>query len=103
MNTDQEARCLAYNPFDGGKGDDQTRVLRDRIVTARKGGECCICLGNIISGMRVRVQVGVLDGRAKSFRMCEPCCNAMAASWRDDGRAIERRTSMGMLRARVAG
>lgn len=94
-----EARCLAYNPFDGGKGDSDERILSDRMATARKSGPCCICLGEIRPGERIRRQNAIVDGQMASCRMCQSCCEAMALSWVDAGKAIEVRTALGMKRA----
>ena len=92
MTPQQEADCLAYDPFQGDDVDE--RMLSDKIVTARKPGPCCICGETIKPGERVRRQAAIVDGEMFSCRCCEACCEAMAVSWTDDGREIDRRTSM---------
>ena len=97
MTAQQEADCLAYDPFQGDESDE--RILSDKIVTARKEGPCCICGETIRAGERVRRQAAIVDGAMFSCRCCEACCIAMALNWTDGGEAIERRTGMGMRRA----
>jgi hypothetical protein len=99
MTPRQEADCLAYDPFAGDRCEE--RMLSDKIVTARKAGRCCICFETIKPGERVRRQAAIVDGEMFSCRMCEACCIAAAASWTDDGEAIEERTSIGMAAARA--
>lgn len=74
--------------------------VRDKVVTARKGGTCTMCFGQIIPGTRIRSLTAVLDGKIGTERFCNECCNAMAESRRDDGDALEKRYSMGMAAAR---
>ena len=97
LTPEQEADCLAYDPFQGD--DVQERMLSDKIVTARKEGPCCICFETIKAGERVRGQAASVDGEMFSCRCCEACCIAMAQSWADAGEAIEERTAMGMRRS----
>lgn len=100
LTPQQERDCLSYDPFDGGKGDDGVeRILFDRIVTARKSGDCCICFETIQPGERSRRQVAIVDGALGMWRICEACCAACAASWNDAGEAISERTAMGMRKA----
>jgi hypothetical protein len=74
-------------------------MLSDRIVTARKPGPCIICFEIINPKERIRRQVAIVDNKLFSCRMCETCCIAMAKSWKDGGKAIEYRTSIGMKTA----
>lgn len=88
-----EQAALMYDPFagdfeGGGMGD---RILRDKIVTARKAAECFICHESIKPGDRIRSRVEVYDGELMTFKFCQLCCQAMATS--DD--AIEERTQRG--------
>ena len=99
MTPAQERDCLAYDPFAGDRCDE--RMLSDKIVTARKPGRCCICFCTIQPGERTRRQAAIVDGEMFSCRMCQKCCIAAAASWTDDGKAIEERTAMGMETARA--
>lgn len=94
---DWEAICLASDPFAGdfggsGAGDG---ILEDRIVTARKGGECHTCASQIVPGTRVRRRAEVYDGEFMRFGWCEECCRAMAD---DDGDVYEGRVSIGQAR-----
>jgi len=77
---DWEARCLSTDPFagdfsGGGEGDG---VLSDKMVTARKAGECHACAGQLQPGTRVRRRAEVYDSEFMRFGWCEPCCRAMA-------------------------
>lgn len=97
MGEPWEADCLAFDPFSGdfggsGQGD---RVLSDKIVTARKGGECHTCTQEIVSGERVRRMAEVYDNELMRFSWCEACCRAMAVD--DDGDTYEKRVSSGQL------
>src|SRR5690349_7869623 len=94
-----EARCLNYDPWEGGKGDDVYRLLSDKILTVRKTGECIICSGQVEPGTRARARTEVAEGRCMTFRFCESCCGAMAISWDDAGAAITERTALGIERA----
>lgn len=97
LTAEQERLCLLYNPFQ--EDDSDTRQLSDKIVTVRKGGDCCICFETIRLGEHSRKQTAIVDGRIASCRMCEECCAAMALSWADGGKAIEQRTSNGIEHA----
>lgn len=91
-----EEVCMACDPFEGdfggGGGDDA--ILSDKIVTARKAGECHTCHGPIVPGTRVRRRAEVYDGDLMRFGWCEPCCEAMAA---DDPDIYESRIAVGRL------
>ncbi len=92
-----ETKCLAFSPFDCDR-DSDVRVFSDRIVTAAKEHQCCICLDRFPKGSRSRARTEKCDGQLMTFRMCEPCCEAMAISWEDEGLAIEKRTRLGIDR-----
>lgn len=96
-----EADCLAYDPFFGD--ETEVRELRDQFVTTRKPHKCNICWEAIPVGVHVRAKTEVNreDRVTKTFHFCEPCCEAMALSWTDDGHAIEVRTSIGIAAARA--
>jgi hypothetical protein len=93
-----EADCLACDPFAGdyGGASADDRILSDRIVTARKGGECQTCAGPVQPGTRIRTRTEVYDGDLMSFRWCTECCEAMAREATDGGSALERRIVMRM-------
>jgi len=86
-----EHMALAFDPFAGDFGDQGDKTLRDKIVTARKSGECTECQQPIHAGMRIRSRTDRMDETLMSYRWCQPCCEAMAISWKDDGEAIEAR------------
>lgn len=70
---------MACDPFAGdydgaGSGD---RVLSDKIVTARKGGECNTCGQQAQPGTRVRSRAEVYDGDLMNFRWCAICTAIM--------------------------
>lgn len=95
MTKTQENDCLKCNPFEGDFGSPGDKVLKDKIVTARNGGTCGMCLQKIQLGERVRTLAAIFDGAMRHYRWCEKCCEAMAASWTDDGRAWEARVRLG--------
>lgn len=95
--------CLNYDPFAGDR-DSNIKLLSDRFVVARYPHQCTICFGAIfkLERHRARTEIDRDDNRAGTFRFCAMCCEAMAKSWKDSGRAIEKRTSIGMERAAIA-
>lgn len=90
-----EQNCMIVDPFEGdyGGSGDNDGVLSDKIVTARKGGECHTCAGPIVPGTRVRRRTEVYDGEFMRFGWCEPCCEAMANL--DDPDTYEGRIEIG--------
>lgn len=96
----REERILAFEPFDGGKGDCEITLFSDRMVNARKSHTCQMCFGPILAGARVRARTEMFDGIVKTFRFCPACCDAMAVSWEDAGEAVQDRCSLGAERAR---
>jgi hypothetical protein len=97
-----ERECLATDPFAGDFGEVGDKTLRDKMVTARKGGICHDCCGEITPGSRVRSRADIFDGELMHFRWCEPCCRAQALSWTDDGKAWEARITTGHERRLAA-
>lgn len=95
MTEQQEWDCISCNPFEGDFGTPGDRILKDKIVTARKGGTCGMCRQEIQVGERVRVLAAIFDGELMHYRWCEACCIAMASSWTDNGEAWERQVSLG--------
>lgn len=97
-----EAQCLADDPFAGdfGGAGDSDRILSDKMVTARKGGECHTCAEIAQPGTRNRVRTEVYDGELMSFRWCEPCCRLMARAHVDEAAAteLESRITLGIQR-----
>lgn len=80
-------------------GFDETpyRVLRNRIVVTRQPADCCICMQPIPVGSRVRAQSEVYDGKAKTFRLCPTCCDAVVLDDADgDCLRMEVLTQIGM-------
>lgn len=90
----KEADVLDYDPFASDFGSPGDRTLRDKIVTARKAGECHDCAQTIQPGERIRSRTDVADGEIMSFRWCQACCEAMALWWTDDGDAMTARYAM---------
>lgn len=93
---------LNFNPWEGGKGDDPYRVLRNVMVSAKFPHKCAICFGPIAKGERHRAQTEAnLDGskQVKTFRFCAECCVAMP-SWCADGEQISARYALGQERAK---
>jgi len=94
MSTFNEHDALAWNPFEGDFGSPGDRTLKDKIVTARKGGECHNCGCDIQPKERIRTQSAIIDGSLMSWRWCQLCCEAMAKVWEDSGDAIEARYAL---------
>ena len=92
-----EDDVLSYDPFQGDFGSSNDRTLKDKMVTARKAGECHMCAQFINPGDRIRSRSDIFDGEMMYFRWCPACCKAMADSWTDDGFALEERTSIGTM------
>ena len=97
-----EHKVLKCNPFEGDFGEPNDRVLRDKIVTARKGGKCHLCCQDIKPGERIRSQVDVFSKELVPSKWCNACCEAMAASWNDNGNALEKRAALRRMRAEMA-
>lgn len=89
-----ENDCLACGPFDGDFGSPDDRILKDKMVTARKVGSCFLCEQEIRPGERIRTMSAVFDGELMYYRWCNACCAAMAKSWLDDGDAYEERAAL---------
>ena len=70
---------LAYDPFDGDIGDGSERTIADEIRVAKRRGTCRECGEDIRKGMLVRVIKKVDSDGFYGGRVCEPCCDAMAA------------------------
>lgn len=82
-----EPACLSDDPFAGDFGGSDDRILSDKIVTNRNGGECHTCAGPCAPGTRNRVRAEVYDGELHRFRWCQLCAFAMAV--------YDRRPSIG--------
>lgn len=89
-----ENDCLACRPFEGDFGSPDDRILKDKMVTARKAGACFLCEQEITPGERIRTMAAVFDGELMSYRWCNACCAAMSKSWLDDGDAYEERAAL---------
>jgi hypothetical protein len=81
-----EDKVLAYDPFSGdfeggGCGD---RVLKDKMVTARKEAKCFICKETIKPKDRIRTIVEVYDDELMTFKFCTQCCEAMESEDADE-------------------
>ena len=89
-----EPECLACNPFEGDFGEPGDRTLVEKIVTLRRPRKCALCGQMSVKGTRCRVNVEIFDGKLMSYTWCEECCSAMADSWTDQGRALEKRAAL---------
>lgn len=93
--------ALRYNPW--GFDESAYRVLWNVMATTRAQHTCALCFEGIPAGTRVRAQAEVCDGKAKTFRFCPACCDAMRAHANGadpDGGEIELRTQIGMTNSR---
>ena len=89
-----ESDVLAVNPFEGDFGSPGDRTLKNKMVTARKEGECHLCGGKTVPGTRIRVMTEKFEGRLEYYRWCNECCVAMEKSWQDNGEAYEARATL---------
>lgn len=97
---DREAIILRWDLW--GADDTDYRVMRNKMVTSVKPSECAICFEGIPAGSRVRAQSEVYDGKAKTFRICPACCDAIALDSLDgDCLRMEVRTQLGISTARA--
>ncbi|MBS7545669.1 hypothetical protein [Ancylobacter oerskovii] len=97
-----DAKVMAFHPFFPDETD--TTLLADRMVFARAPHRCAICLGDVLRGERHRARTERINegaGRVMTFRFCRLCCEAMAASWTDEGKAITERTAIGIAASRA--
>ena len=92
----READVLKFYPFDGDFGEPGDRTFTDKMMDARKAGPCFDCLQEIQPGERIRRMVQLFEGEVKTARWCHKCCEAMALSWTDSGKALEERARIGM-------
>lgn len=90
---------LACDPFEGDFGGPGDRTLSDKIVTARKAGECHDCAEQIIPGTRIRSRTDVYGGEMMSFRWCNACCEAMAV-YEERPELLDKRIAMGQAARR---
>lgn len=74
---DEEA-CLRADPFEGDFGAPGDRILRNKIVDARKDGPCSTCDNGIKRGDRIRIMAAIFDGSMMYYRWCPVCCGEMA-------------------------
>lgn len=86
-----EENVLNYNPFEGDFGEPGDITFKDRLITSRKEHRCIYCCNKINKGDTYRKIVSKFSGELMTHRYCKQCCDAMAISWRDEGRAIEKR------------
>ena len=89
-----EAKVLNTFPFQDDFGCPGDKTLRDKIVTARKGGECHDCGQQIRPGERIRTLTERFDGELGTYRWCSECCAAMARSEVDGGDAWTARLNL---------
>lgn len=90
-----EHLVLQFRPFQGD--ETPVRELADKFLVTRKPHKCQICWGAIEVGQRVRAltELNCEDRQVMTFYFCTECCEAMAASWSDEGEAIEKRYGIG--------
>lgn len=80
----------------GDFGNGSMRTILDAVRQAKRRGICRECLGPICKGEITRVVKMVDNDGFYGGRCCQACCDAMAISWRDGGRAIEARHALRM-------
>ena len=90
-----EVKCLQVNPFEGDFGSPGDKVLKDKIVTARKSRPCGMCRQYIAPGERVRTLAAIFDGDMKDYVWCSTCCHALSINNEDDGKSWEAQVSKG--------
>lgn len=90
-----ENKCLKINPFEGDFGTPNDKILKDKIVTARKTRACGMCCQEIQKGERIRVLAAVFDGELMNYSWCSKCCDAMSKILVDNGFSWEARVNLG--------
>lgn len=97
--TEEEVEdCLSLNPFDGDFGAPGDIIFSDRVCIARKPGVCNDCAGPINPAEQQRRLDAKFDDEMRWYRWCFQCCQAMAASWEDDGAALQARWDLRQAR-----
>ena len=89
-----DKKVLRFAPFDGDFGSPGDKVLKDKMGTARKAGQCSDCSQQIQPGERVRLLSARFDGELRSYRWCALCCEAMALAEDDGGKAHTARLAL---------
>ena len=88
-----EQDVLKYYQFQDDFGDPGDVCMKDRLVVARTSHICTHCGEKIVPGENYRYEAYKFDGSLRTYHTCTACCNAMAKSWTDGGKAIEKRVA----------
>lgn len=77
---------LNYNLFDGDFGNQDDKVLKNKIVTTRKKHEkaCHICMGDILKFELSRVETDIFEGKIETYRVCHKCCEAISYDYENN-------------------
>jgi len=84
---------LSHDLFAGDFGDGSERTLCNKIAIAKRGGKCRECTGPIKKGETIRVIKMVDSEGFYGGRCCQACCDAMALSASDGGKAMDARAA----------
>lgn len=80
---------LNVDPLGYDKGDSPFTILSNKMVVTHKPHDCVICREAVPVGSRARVTTEVNQERKFStYYFCPACCEAMAASWTDNDKAL---------------
>ena len=71
-----EKVLLQFDPFES-EYDGEITTIRDKVVIARKSGNCFSCHEIIDSGEQIRSITTAFDGMIRTDRFCATCCQAM--------------------------
>jgi hypothetical protein len=74
---------LDYDPFAADQFDPADKMLKDKMVKARKHTQCTHCKGPIVPTSQYRLMVGLIDGSIHQVKFCADCCAAMVQELND--------------------
>jgi hypothetical protein len=85
-----EQKILLYDPFADDFGNYGDKILKDKLVKARKENTCFICGETIHKGDTIRSITTIYEGEIGTARYCTKCCEAMEVWDEDDTELTER-------------
>ena len=82
LTEQQKTNALQADMFAGDRADGTERCLENKIVVGRVSTPCSWCGLPTKPKTHHRTLKMIFDGELMSYRYCESCCKAMAASER---------------------
>jgi len=65
--SEKEIIALECDPFDGDFGQQEDRILKDKIVTTRINHKCSLCSEAIKAGQRARAMTAIFDSNLMRY------------------------------------